>query len=126
LPRCRILADISCDVGGGIEVNDHTTDPADPVYVWDVATGATAPGVAGNGPIVLAVDNLPCELPRESSAEFGAHLSRFLPEIAKADLTRPLDDTGLPVEVRRGVIAHRGELTPAFAYLREPLDRAAR
>ena len=124
-PRCRVLADISCDVGGGIEVNDHCTDPGDPVYVWDLDKGASSSGVAGKGPIVLAVDNLPCELPRESSAEFGALLSRFLPAIARAELTRPPAESGLPVEMQRGVIAYQGRLTPAFAYLQEHLDRAA-
>jgi len=69
----------------------------------------------------MAIDNLPCELPRDSSEYFSQTLHRFVPAIAAADYSRPLDELGLPPELKRAVIAHRGKLTPAFKHLEDNL-----
>jgi saccharopine dehydrogenase (NAD+, L-lysine forming) len=77
--------------------------------------------VEGRGPVVLAVDNLPCELPREASESFGRALADLLPGLIRADLSKPLPETGLPGELARGVVLLRGELTPPFAKLKKYL-----
>ena len=59
-PKLRVIADITCDVEGSIELTVKTTQPDDPVYVYDLDTGKARSGVAGRGPVV-AVDNLPSE-----------------------------------------------------------------
>lgn len=125
-PRLRVLADISCDVGGGIECTVRATSPGDPVYVYDLRSGRDLPGVAGCGPVVLAVDNLPCQLPAEASEHFGDTLLRFVPQLAACPWHEPLDALGLPEELARAVIVHRGELTPRYAYLAEHLGRVHR
>lgn len=66
-PRLRVIGDISCDVEGAIECTVKATDPGDPVYVYDPVADRTISGVAGNGPVILAVDILPSELPQEAS-----------------------------------------------------------
>jgi saccharopine dehydrogenase (NAD+, L-lysine-forming) len=116
-PRLRVIADISCDVNGSIEANVRVTTPDNPIYVYDVARGEAVDGVAGAGPVILAVDNLPCELPVDASRSFGDALLRFLPALARCDWTLPFESLPLPDDVRRAVIVHRGKLTPAFAYL---------
>ena len=78
-------------------------------------------GVAGDGPCIMAVDNLPCELPRESSQHFSSVLREMVPALAAADWRADLEDLGLPSHLQRAVIVHRGELTPRYAYLREHL-----
>ncbi len=60
-PRLRVIADITCDVGGSIEATVSTTTPDDPVYVYEPESGNVRFGVEGRGPVVLAVDNLPAE-----------------------------------------------------------------
>ena len=122
-PRLRVIADITCDIDGSIEATVRATDPGDPVYVYDPFTGDTAAGVEGRGVVVLAVDNLPCELPAESTRHFGDQLLRFLPAVARCDWDRPLGELELPGEILRAVIAHRGELAPDYRYLEEPLER---
>jgi len=122
-PRLRVLGDISCDLGGGIEATLHATDPGHPVFVYDVMNGTVQSGVRGSGPVVLAVDNLPCELPRESSEAFSHSLMPLLPYLIHCDWRRPLDELGLPPELEHAIIVHRGRLTPRFSYLQEHLDR---
>lgn len=124
-PRLRVVGDASCDVGGGIEFNVGCTEPDQPVYVYDPETDTATLGVAGRGPVVLAVDILPSELPRESSEYFSEILLPFVPAIARADYSVPFEQLDLPPEIRRAVIVHRGELTPDYRYLEAFLDRTA-
>jgi alpha-aminoadipic semialdehyde synthase len=116
-PRLRVIGDISCDVHGSIEANVRITTPGDPVYVYDVERDEAVSGVAGRGPVILAVDNLPCELPVDASQHFGDALLRFLPSLARCDWSQPFESLVLADEIRRAVIVHRGRLTPRYAHL---------
>ncbi len=117
-PRLRVIGDITCDVEGSIECCLKCTEPGDPVFVYQPQDGQIAMGVAGRGPVVLAVDNLPCELPRESSHDFGEALMQFVPAIVRADFQADFDELDLPLPIKRAVIAHAGDLAPGFRYLR--------
>ena len=119
--RLVLVADLSCDILGGIEFTVRSTDSGDPVYVYDASTGTATDGFAGEGIAVLAVDNLPCELPADASVSFSAALRGLVPVLARTDFGRPFDSLALPPELASAVVAHRGELTPAFSYLREAL-----
>jgi len=123
-PRLRVIGDISCDVEGGIEVTVKATEPDDPVYVYDVKTGSAISGIEGEGPVMMAVDILPTELPRESSAYFSGILKGFVPAIASADYSADFSDLDLPAPLKRAMIAHRGELTPDYRYIEEYLKSA--
>lgn len=116
-PRLRVIGDISCDVEGAIECNLRATNPGNPIYVYDPATEGTQDGHEGRGVVVLAVDNLPCELPRESSTHFSATLLPFVPQLARADYGVPFDECDLPPSVKGAVIAWQGELTPDYQYI---------
>jgi alpha-aminoadipic semialdehyde synthase len=118
--RLRVIGDLSCDVGGAIEATVKTTEPVNPVYVYDLDRAQAIDGVHGRGPVILAIYNLPSELPREASAAFSCALSPFLPRLAAAQLDASLERSGLPQPLQRATIAYRGELTPRFAYL-QPL-----
>jgi alpha-aminoadipic semialdehyde synthase len=118
-PRLRVIGDISCDEEGAIECNLRCTSPGNPIYVYDPLSGETHDGHEGRGVVVLAVDNLPCELPRESSSHFSATLAPFVPEIAQADYSAPLEQSGLSPTIQRAVIAWHGQLTPDYRYIEE-------
>ncbi len=120
-PRLRVIGDISCDVEGGIECTVKNTEPGDPVYVYDPDTGEVTMGVAGRGPVVMAVDILPSELPREASEYFSDILDPFVPAIAGADYSLPFDQLDLPPEIKRAVILHNGRLTPDYEYIEQYL-----
>jgi alpha-aminoadipic semialdehyde synthase len=118
-PRLRVIGDISCDIGGAIECTVRSTEADRPVFVYDPFTGEAADGYAGEGPVVMAVDILPSELPRDASVDFSRVLSAFIPAIAQADFSAPFEQLALPPEIRRAVIAHRGELTPDYRYIEQ-------
>lgn len=116
-PRLRVIGDISCDIAGSIECTVKATDPGDPVFVYEPRTGQVRDGVAGDGPVILAVDILPCELPVDATTYFGSTLEPFIPALVRADLNRPLAESGLPPELLRATIVHKGRLTEPYQYL---------
>jgi len=120
-PRLRVIGDISCDIEGAIEATIECTDPGDPVYVYDPLDDRTSRGVEGCGPVILAVDILPSELPSEASAHFSGALKGYLPAIATADYAAPFEELDLPPEVQRAIVVHQGQLTPGYRYLAEHL-----
>jgi alpha-aminoadipic semialdehyde synthase len=117
-PRLKVVGDISCDIEGGVEITLKATDQDSPVFVYDPARDDARPGVEGHGPVVMAVDNLPCELPRESSMEFGRALMPLAGAIARADYSAPFEALDVPPEIKRAVILHHGDLTPDYRHMR--------
>jgi len=114
----KVIGDISVDVNGAVEFTEKTTSPDAPVFVYNPLTGAIQDGYKGDGVVVMAVDNLPCELPGESSESFSETLLRFVPAIMKADFTVPDFDTlALPPEIKNAVILYQGKLTPDYQYI---------
>ncbi len=125
-PRLRVIGDISCDIGGGVELTVKATMPDEPCYVVDPAKMEAIPGVEGKGPVIMAVDNLPCELPRESSLSFSRALRDMVPDLAQADFNTGFETLLLPSHLKKAVITHRGELTPNYRYLQDFLDKAGK
>jgi alpha-aminoadipic semialdehyde synthase len=117
-PKLKVIGDISCDVNGSVECTVKPTEPGNPVYVYEPATGRAKDGFEGDGPVVMAVEILPSEIPRESSTDFSRVLKQFLPHLAGADLSRGFAELDLPPALKRAVIVYRGELTPEYGYLK--------
>jgi alpha-aminoadipic semialdehyde synthase len=118
-PRLRVIGDISCDVEGAIECTVKSTEPGDPVFVYDPRDEGTVDGYEGPGVVVMAVDILPSELPREASSDFSQILKPFVPALAQCDWSAAFEDCNLPPEIKRAVIAHQGKLTPEYQYIQE-------
>jgi alpha-aminoadipic semialdehyde synthase len=118
-PRLRVIGDISCDIEGAIECTVRSTEPDEPVFVYNPFTGEATDGYEGEGPVVMAIDILPSELPRDASVDFSGVLSEFIPDMAKADFSVPFEQLELPPEIKRAVIAYHGELTPDYRYIEE-------
>ncbi len=116
-PRLKVIGDISCDVEGAVECTLHSTTPDNPVFVYDPVSETAKDGYEGQGPVIMAIDNLPCEIPVESSIQFSKTLMKFIPEIIKADFSKSFEDCGLPHEIKNGVILYGGKLTDNFKYL---------
>ncbi|HPR63835.1 MAG TPA: bifunctional lysine ketoglutarate reductase /saccharopine dehydrogenase family protein [Thermoanaerobaculia bacterium] len=117
-PKFRGVSDISCDPNGSIEFNLHCTDSGNPVYVYLTDEDRVIDGFEGNGPAVLAIDNLPCELPFEASTYFSSVLRDFMPSLIACDFTKPAESLGLPDPLMRALIVHRGEFTAPFRYMK--------
>lgn len=110
--RLTVLADISCDVAGPLAPTIKASTVKDPIYGFDPKTGEEAPFLNDGIIAVMAVDNLPCELPKDASEDFGSELIRSIfPALFVED---PDDIIGRATQT-----SFDGELTPAFSYLNE-------
>jgi len=120
--RLKVIGDISADVNGAIEITEKTTSSDNPVFIYNPNTDSIKDGYEGDGIVVMAVDNLPCELPQESSRSFSETLLRFIPAIMKADFTiTDFNAVTLPVEIKNAVILYQGKLTPSYHYINKYL-----
>ncbi len=124
--RLKVIGDISCDIEGSIELTLKATEPDVPCFVYLPAEDAIRDGIEGEGPVIMAVDNLPCEIPRESSQYFSSVLKEMVPALAGADWSKGFENLDLPSHLKRAVIVHRGELTPLYRYLEKSLEAGSR
>lgn len=120
-PVLRVVGDISCDVDGAIECTSMVTKPDKPALTYNPLSHETSLGVKSEGVVIVAVDNLPCELPRESSTEFSHVLKDFIPALATADYTENFETCQLPDPIRKAMILYHGELTPNYKYIQRYL-----
>ncbi|MBN1302759.1 MAG: hypothetical protein JW995_16190 [Melioribacteraceae bacterium] len=119
--RLDLICDITCDINGAVEITYKSTGSDNPAYTYDPSNGEFTDGFAGRGIVNIAVDNLPTELPRDSSIEFSNALYPFIEGIVNADMSLKFDDVNYPEEIKNAVIVYKGELTPAFNYLQKLL-----
>jgi len=115
--KLQVIGDISIDINGAIEFTEKSTISDIPSFVYNPKTDSIKDGVEGEGIVIMGVDNLPCELPRESSHVFSTALFDFIPEVVKADFTKDFDDCKLPSAIKKAVILHHGKLTPDYQYI---------
>ncbi|MDH4090644.1 MAG: NAD(P)-dependent oxidoreductase [Cyclobacteriaceae bacterium] len=110
--KIKIVADITCDIEGSIPSTKIASTIPDPIYDYDPETDRVMPVFTDEKFVtVMAVDNLPCELPRSASEEFGRDL---IDRILKPLLTE--DPEGI---IARGTLAADGKLGKDFLYLTE-------
>jgi len=110
--KINIVADITCDIEGSIPSTKKPSTIEDPVYDYNPSDNEVESAFTDEGNItVMAVDNLPCELPRDASESFGNELlNNVLPEL--------LSDDSREV-IKRATITAGGDLTPVYEYLRD-------
>ncbi len=121
-PRLKVIGDISCDIEGSVELTVEATEPDHPCYVYLPGQDAIRDGVEGNGPVIMAIDNLPCEIPRESSQYFSSVLRDMVVLLVDADWDVPFEMLDLPLYLKRAVIVHKGRLTPDYQYIQKHLE----
>ena len=110
--RLQIIADITCDIEGSVPSTKRPSTIADPFYDYQKATGELAEAFSSPENItVMAVDNLPNELPRDASDSFGQQLmEHVLPNLLGND------EEGM---IARASITQKGDLTERYEYLRD-------
>ncbi len=118
-PGLKVIGDISCDVNGSVECTLKPTEIDDPIFVYNPEDEHITMGHKGHGLLVMAVDILPAELPRDSSDGFADVLVNFVKPIADADFSEHFDDLDLPKPIKKALILHNGELTPEYKYMEE-------
>ena len=119
--RLLVVGDITCDIDGSVEMTTESTTMDDPVLMYSPKDDSVTRNLNADGIAVLAVDNLPAELPLDSTLHFGDSLFRFLPALAGLDRGAEFKDLDLLPELKRALIVWNGKLTPDYEYLEQYL-----
>ena len=115
-PNCKIkvVADISCDVNGPIACTLKASTIADPIYGYLPSENKEVPYSHPGAIVVMSVDNLPCELPKDASEGFG---EMFMEHVIPAFFNG--DKDGI---LQRAKMTEKGKLTERFSYLQDYVD----
>tara|TARA_R110002072_G_scaffold302097_2_gene483834 strand:- start:19712 stop:20932 length:1221 start_codon:yes stop_codon:yes gene_type:complete len=74
--KLSVVADISCDIDGPIASTLRPSQIANPIYGYNPITENEDDFMKKGNIAVMAVDNLPCELPLDASEDFGSELMK--------------------------------------------------
>jgi len=108
--RISVIADVTCDINGSIPSTQRSSTIAEPFYGYNPITEQEGAPFSNENITVMAVDNLPCELPRDASENFGKELlEKVMPALISGN-----DPDGL---IDRASITKDGRLMPRFEYL---------
>jgi len=107
----KVVADISCDVDGPVATTLRASTIADPIYGYNPQTEEEIDYKDKKAIAVMAVDNLPCELPKDASEGFG---EMFLQHVIPAFFNNDADGI-----LQRAKITEDGKLTERFSYLQD-------
>lgn len=106
--KIKVIADITCDVDGSVPATIRDTTISEPVFGYNPQTEKEETPYQPQVIDVMAVSNLPNELPREASTEFGEKLIEYVIE----ELLLPESEI-----ISRATIAKDGKLCKRFEYL---------
>lgn len=112
--KIQVVADISCDVDGPIACTLKASTIAEPFFGYLPSEHIEVPYTHPASIMVMSVDNLPCELPKDASEGFG---EMFMKHVIPAFFNG--DKDGI---LARAKMTENGKLTPRFAYLQEYVD----
>ena len=116
--RINLVADVSCDIDGPVASTIRPSTIADPFYGYDPETENEVAFDAKGAITVMAVDNLPCELPKDASEGFGeTFVEHVIPAFFNGDENGILD--------RAKITNGEGKLTGRFSYLQDYVDGKA-
>lgn len=112
--KIKVIADISCDIGGPIPSTIRPSSIKDPFYGYDPLNEKETDYMDENAISVMAVDNLPCELPIDASEDFGNEFIYYvLPNLIK-------EDTDSIIE--RATITENSKLKEKYSYMSSMLE----
>mgnify|MGYP001791288398 CR=1 FL=1 len=111
----KYIADISCDVDGPVASTLRASTIADPIYGYNPETESETDYRNEKAIVVMAVDNLPCELPKDASEGFG---DMFLEHVIPAFYNNDKDG----ILARAKMTTNEGKLANRYAYLQDYVD----
>jgi alanine dehydrogenase len=112
--KIKVVADISCDVDGPIACTLKASTIADPFFGYLPAEGKEVPYTHPGAIVVMSIDNLPCELPKDASEGFGEMFMKYvIPAFFNGDKDGIL---------ARAKMTENGKLTKRFEYLQDYVD----
>jgi hypothetical protein len=118
ISRLKVVADVSCDINGPIASTLKASTIVDPIYGYDPHSGEETDFKSDNAIAVMAVDNLPCELPKDASEDFGNELLKHIFPVLFGDDPDGIIDRGTET-------TFEGKLSPYFEYLEDYVNEKA-
>lgn len=112
--KIQVVADVSCDVDGPIACTIKASTIADPFFGYLPNEHKEVPYSHPGSIMVMSVDNLPCELPKDASEGFG---EMFMKHVIPAFFNG--DKDGI---LQRAKMTEKGKLTERFKYLQDYVD----
>jgi alanine dehydrogenase len=112
--KLKVVADISCDVNGPIACTLRSSTIEEPIYGYFPLEDKEVEVFHPAAVVVMAVDNLPCEIPKDASEGFG---EQFMEHVIPAFFNG--DKDGI---LQRAKITENGKLTERFSYLQDYVD----
>jgi alanine dehydrogenase len=113
--QIKVIADITCDIKGSIPTTIRPSTIAEPIYGVDKETSKEGETYSDKSITIMAVDNLPCEIPMDASIGFSEMISkRIVPSFLNGDKDGVLE--------RGAMTTANGKLTDRFSYLQEFVD----
>jgi alpha-aminoadipic semialdehyde synthase len=112
-----VIGDISCDINGSLECTKIASTIDEPAFTYNPETDDYKMGISWDGPTVMSIDNLPCELSLDASRHFSSILKDYVPHLMELDLSLSFNDLKLHPELYRALIVYKGQLTPNYKYL---------
>jgi alanine dehydrogenase len=110
----KVVADISCDIDGPVACTIRPSTIDKPIYGYDAETETEVNFSNASAIAVMAVDNLPCELPKDASEGFGhTFVEKIIPAFFNQDAFGVL---------KRSKMTENGKLTDAFSYLQAYIE----
>ncbi len=110
----KVVADVSCDIDGPVASTIRPSIIAEPIYGYQPQSEQEVYFKNKNAIAVMAVDNLPCELPKDSSEGFGEQFAKYvIPAFFNNDADGILE---------RSCVTKNGKLTKHFSYLQDYVD----
>ena len=88
-------------------------------YTYYAENDSFVDGIQDAGITVMAIDNLPCEFPREASNDFSKELKTFVHGTVTADFKANYNEIELPFEIKKATILYNGRLTEKYKYMSE-------
>lgn len=117
--RTLAICDISADPGGSIEFMNECTTIDTPFCLYDADRNKDTKSFKGPGILVCSIDNMPTQIPRESTDFFGDLLMPFTFDIIKSNGDEPLEKHDFNPVVHGAIIASNGKLTAGYEYIQE-------
>ena len=110
----QVIADVSCDIDGPVASTIRSSTIANPIYGYGKIAEQEVDFKQSDAIAVMAVNNLPCELPKDASEYFGNEMAeKILPYLINGDNQQI---------IKNATICENGDLTQNFEYLRNYIN----
>lgn len=115
--RLLAICDISADPGGSVQFMKECTTINHPFQLYDAEQHIDYESFAGDGVLICSIDNMPAQLPRESTEFFGTLVLPHFKDMLMSDAKMPFEQYAASPIVKNAVITSNGSLTPNFQYI---------